>query len=198
MCNCLTFNNGGELKIKPTILLVVAYQYKRRGDSGFEAIGTMYSAVKQARFVKKELDCQHQAVWRLGLDNMVNVSELLINIVTIVKLKMLISFTKRYVDRISCCMLMICRCCSTGGKAEPKLSKVTYMKHGKPVFLLERGKEIVRNLKGMQVKESRKSESLVVMTGIGVETLPHSKEGRLLLGLWLRENLKNLCKEESK
>ena len=186
------------MKIKPIILLVVAYQYKRRGDSGFEAIGTMHSATKHAQSARRGLGCQHQAVWRLGLDNMVNICKLLINIVTTEKLKMLISFTKRYVDRLSWWMLMVCRCCSTGGKAEPKLSKVIHTEHSKPVFFLERGKEIARNLNGMQVWEDRRSESHSVIEWIKVGTLPCTKVSRLLSGFWLRDSLKNLCMEECK
>lgn len=199
MCNCLTIiYRSKNLKIKPIILLIVAYRYKRGGDSGFEAIGTMLSAVKQTRFVRGQLGFQHRVAGELGLDNMVNVSELLINIDTIEKLKMLISFTKRCVDRISCCRLMIRRCCSTGGKAEPKLSYVIHTEHGKPVFILAKGKGIVRCLNGMQVKEGRKSESHLVIGWIKVVTLPCTKVSRLLPGFWLRDSLKNLCMEESK
>lgn len=186
------------MKIKPIILLIVAYQYRRGSDSGSEAIGTMYSAEKQIFAVKEKLSYQHQVVWKLGSDNKVNICELLINIVTVKKLKMLISFTKRYVVKMSCCMLMTRKCCTIGEKAEPKLSNIKYTKHGKPVFFLARGKEIVRNLNKMQVEEDRKSESQSIMEWIRVETLLCTKVSRLLSGLWLRDSLKNLCMEESK
>ena len=186
------------MKIKPIILLIVAYQYRRRSDSRSEAIGTMYSAVKQVSPVRAELSYQHRVVWELGLDNKVNICELLINTIIVEKLKMLISFTKRYVDRMSCFAIMARRCCSTGGQAEPKLSDVKYTKHGKPVFLLARGKEIVRNLDKIQVKEDRKSKCHSVTEWIKVETLLCAKASRLLSGLCLRDSLKNLCMEESK
>lgn len=186
------------MKIKPIILLIVAYQYMRRSDSGSEAIGTMYSAEKQIFAVKEKLSYQHWVVWKLGSDNKVNICELLLNIVTVEKLKMLISFTKRCVVRMSCWMLMARKCCTTGGKAEPKLSNVKYTKHGKPVFFLARGKEIARNLNKMQVEEDRKSESQFIMNWIEIETLFCTKVSRLLSGLWLRDSLKNLYMEESK
>ena len=180
------------MKIKPIILLIVAYQYRCRSNSGSEAIGTMYSAEKQAFTVKEKSSNQHQVVWKLGLDNMVNIRELLINIIIMKKLKMLISFTKRYVGKMSCSAIIARRCCPTGGDAESKLSNIKYTKHGKPVFSLKRGKEIVRNLNRMQVKEDRKSECHFVIEWIKVETLLYTKVGRLLSGLRLRDSLKNL------
>lgn len=198
MCKCLTLI-GVSMKDKPIILLIVTYQYRRRSDSGSEATGTMYSVERQTRIVREELNCQHQAVWKLGCSDKVNSCELQTSIVTIAKPKMLIGFTKRCVGRISCSMLMIRRQISTGVDAEPKLLKVTYTKHGKPVFFPGfLGKEIVRDLNRMQVKEDRRSKCHSVMEWIKVETLPCTKVSRLLSGLCLRESMKNLYMEESK
>ena len=99
---------------------------------------------------------------------------------------------------MSCYKFMARRCCPIGEQAKPKLSNVKYTEHGKPVFFLFRGKEIVRNLNRMQVNEDRKSESQFVMSWIKVEILLYTKVGRLLSGLWLRDSLKNLCMEKSK
>ena len=91
--DCLTMIERS--KIKPIILLIVAYRHMRRSDSGYEAIGIMYSAAKQILPMRVELSCQHQAVWKLGSGNKVNICELLINIVNLEKLKMLISFNQK-------------------------------------------------------------------------------------------------------
>jgi hypothetical protein len=66
------------------------------------------------------------------------------------------------------------------------------MEHIKPVALSEKASKPQGEPLGLRVKERRESERRSVMGWIGIETLSHSKEGRLLLGPKWQGNLRNL------
>jgi hypothetical protein len=92
----------GELKIKPVVLSTVAYQHKQRGDSMFEAVGTMNPTPNL--FIRRSLNCEGKTKqlassgWGLGLDGTVNKCELLTIAVTVEEPKMLIGSTKKVSD----------------------------------------------------------------------------------------------------
>lgn len=89
----------GGLKIKPVVLSTVAYQHMHRGDSLYEAVGTMNPTPNL--LIRRSLNCEVKTKrlassgWGLGLDGMVNKCELLIIAVTVEEPKMLTGSTKK-------------------------------------------------------------------------------------------------------
>ena len=98
--NLIKNKEGKAINFKPVVLSTVAYWYMRRSDSWSEATRTMYPAFGQSEIARRLMNCEHQCGEGLGSGGTVNTSELLINIVTVGKPKMLTGFTKRYVTKL--------------------------------------------------------------------------------------------------
>ena len=110
---------------------------------------------------------------------MANKCEPLLNVVTLNRLKLLISLNQNGVQSDI----------PVWGYTDARLSAerrslscqfINYAERGKPVFLLLRRESPSQDEPmGMQVREYGKSECRAVMVRIGVETSPHAKACRL-------------------